>query len=122
MKSIYVRHVTVSAISAITLLAAGCASVAVSNEAINTNTASALGIDKATFTIYDREDNGIKSTYKVKTDAGKKYNCYVTGSVSLAGPAVSDAMCHEVGKTVKQTSDARTEKTCNALLKSAGKC
>ena len=36
---------------------AGCASVAVSNDAIEQNTAFALGVPKGTFTISDRVDD-----------------------------------------------------------------
>lgn len=101
--------------------AAGCASVAVTNDAIEKNTALALGIEKGDFTISNREDNGIKSTYRVNTNAGKKYTCYVTGTVSVVGRVVSDAVCNEVGKTAKQATGMTTQ-SCNALLKAAGQC
>ena len=50
------------------LLASGCASVAVSNDAIEQNTAQALGLAKGTFTISDRVDDGVKASYSVKTN------------------------------------------------------
>ncbi|MES2089519.1 MAG: hypothetical protein V4532_06020 [Pseudomonadota bacterium] len=105
--------------------AAGCASVAVSNDAIEQNTAFALGLPKGSFTISDRVDDGVKSTYVVKTNAGKQYSCYVTGSVAITGRVVSDAICQaQQGKSsAKPAAPARgSAASCNALLKAAGKC
>ena len=105
------------------LLATGCASVAVSNDAIEQNTAQALGLAKGTFTISDRVDDGVKASYSVKTNTGKQYACYVTGGVSIVGRVVSDPMCTEVGKAGKQATTSNTgSASCNALLKAAGKC
>lgn len=116
--SLLYRHVSVVVLLG---LVAGCASVAVTSDAIENNTASALGLEKGTFTISNREDDGIKSTYLVNTNAGKKYSCYVTGTVSVVGRVVSDAVCNEVGKSTKQSA-GKTLGACNALLKAAGKC
>lgn len=99
-------------------LASGCASVAVSNDAIEQNTASSLGHEKGTFTISDRVDNGVKSSYVVETASGATYSCYVTGAVSVTGPVVSDAMCSERGQSAQKTAEG----ACNDLLKAAGKC
>lgn len=105
------------------LLATGCASVAVSNDAIERNTAHALGLAKGNFTISDRMDDGVKTTYTVKANTGKQYSCYVTGTIAVVGRVVSDAMCTELGKSGKQTTTGTGGKTsCNALLKAAGKC
>ena len=101
-------------------LLSSCASVAVQDNAIETNTASSLGLEKGTFKISDRQDDGIKTTYTVQTNSGKKYSCYVTGTISVVGRTVSDAVCQEIGKPAKQISDTNTP--CNALLKAAGKC
>ncbi len=120
MKKNYIRSTAVLSVFVLTGLVTGCASVAVSNDAIEKNTAFALGIEKGSFTISDREDDGVKSSYSVKTNSGKKYSCYVTGTVSVMGRVVSDAVCNEVGKPAKQTSGTST--SCNALLKAAGKC
>ena len=110
----------------LTAFVSGCASVAVTGDAIETNTAHALGVDKGTFTISDRVDEGVKTTYNVKTNAGKRYSCYVTVKVSVMGRIVSDAMCNEI-KSGKQASGsagaaAGAAPACNALLKAAGKC
>ncbi len=76
---------------------------------------------KGNFTISDRVDDGVKSSYAVQTKTGKKYSCYVTGTVSYMGRVVSDAVCNEIGgKQTKQA--AQSNGTCNALLKAAGKC
>jgi hypothetical protein len=108
---------------------AGCASVAVSNDAIETNTAQALGLQKGAFVISDRVDDGVKSSYNVKTGKGKSYSCYVTGGVSVVGRVVSDAICTETNskgtKTAATPAAPQTQpvqKDCNALLKAAGKC
>jgi hypothetical protein len=103
-------------------LASGCASVAVSNDAIEQNTATSLGLQKGTFTIQDRVDDGIKASYSVQTNAGKKYSCYVTGAVSVVGRVVSDPICTDAsGKPPKQAGGA-SGASCNALLTAAGKC
>jgi len=101
-------------------LCAGCASVAVDNDAIESNTANALGLARGTFAISNREDSGIKTSYQVKTNGGKQYNCYVTRSVGVSGPVVSDAICSEMGKAGGQATGPST--SCNALLRAAGKC
>ncbi len=106
---------------AVAAFTTGCASVAVSNDAIESNTAFAIGAEKGTFTISDRVDDGVKSTYAVKTNTGKKYSCYVTGSITVVGRVVSDAVCNEAGKPVKQVTGVGAP-SCNALLKAAGKC
>lgn len=135
MKTIHIhRLVTVSVVLA-AAFTTGCASMAVSNDAIEQNTAFALGLEKGTFAISNRVDEGIKSTYSVKTDTGKKYSCYVTGAVSIAGRVVSDAICNEIGKPTEMAKPAEIGKpakpakpkngtgaSCNALLKAAGKC
>lgn len=103
----------------LSLIVSGCASVAVSNTAIEQNTAHTLGLAKGSFTITDRVDSGIKSSYTVKTKGGKQFNCYVTGSLSLIGPAVSDPMCTAVGQGIKP---GKVEGQCNALTRAAGRC
>jgi len=121
MKTIYLRRTITTSVVVLVGLVTGCASVAVTNDAIEKNTAFALGIEKGTFTISNRENDGVKSTYLVNTNAGKKYTCYVTGTVSVVGRVVSDAVCNEVGKPPKQATGTPS-KPCNALLKAAGKC
>ena len=121
MKTICLRRTTFASLVLFAGLVTGCASVAVTNDAIEKNTAFALGIEKSTFTISNREDEGVKTTYLVNTNAGKKYTCYVTGTISVVGRVVSDAVCNEVGKPAKQATEA-PKQSCNALLKAAGKC
>lgn len=117
------KMLALASAAAFVALASGCASFAVSNDAIERNTAQALGLAKGSFTIADRVDDGVKASYTVKTNTGKQYACYVTGSVSQLGRAVSDAICSEIGKGGKPaTGAAAAGKSCNALLKAAGKC
>lgn len=103
-------------------LLSSCASVAVQDNAIETNTASSLGLEKGTFKISDRQDDGIKTTYTVQTNSGKKYSCYVTGTISVVGRTVSDAVCQEIGRSSAKQTSGDTNTPCNALLKAAGKC
>ena len=70
------------------LLVTGCASVAVSNDAIEQNTAQALGLAKGTFTISDRVDDGVKASYSVKTNTG----------TSNTGSASCNALLKAAGK------------------------
>ncbi|ODU42940.1 MAG: hypothetical protein ABS96_23805 [Lysobacteraceae bacterium SCN 69-123] len=102
-------------------LTSACASFSVTDDAIERNTAQALGLAKGTFTVTDRSNDGVKASYKVRTDSGKQYSCYVTGGVSITGRAVSDSICSELGKGGMSGKPA-TDGTCNALLKAAGKC
>lgn len=116
-----------AAMAAALVLTAGCASVAVSYDALERNTAQALGLARGTFTIGDRVDEGLKTSYTVKTQSGKQYTCYVTGTFSIVGRVVSDAICTEVGKAGKPASPPApqtgpTSGQCNALLKAAGRC
>ncbi len=119
---------TSAALAAIAFVAcaAGCASVAVSDDAIATHTAAALGLQQGTFTIANLVNDGVTSRYTVTTAAGKQYSCYVTGSVSVVGRVVSDAVCsangnaNASGKAIKQAG--ANAPSCNALLQAAGKC
>ncbi len=114
------------AVLSLGLTIVGCASVAVSNDAIERNTAMTLGLAKSSFTISDRVDDGIKSSYSVKTHAGKQYSCYVTGTVSVTGRVVSDAICQALAQPQAQGKPKSMPigggAPCNALLKAAGKC
>jgi hypothetical protein len=105
--------------AAVVAACVGCASVAVTNDALERNTAAALNVAPGSFKIANRADEGIKTTYDVTTADGKQYGCYVTGSVSVTGRAVSDAMCHPTNKTAEATP---AQPSCNALLHAAGKC
>jgi hypothetical protein len=117
------KFVTLVAVVLIT----GCASVAVTNDAIERNTAQALGLNPGTFSVSNRADDGIKTTYNVTTQAGKRYSCYVTGTVSVMGRMVSDALCTEMagGRSQGTTTPAPAPAAagpCNALLRAAGRC
>ncbi|MBI5926707.1 MAG: hypothetical protein HY836_14045 [Aquabacterium sp.] len=99
-----------------------------SNDAIEQNTAFTLGVPKGSFTISDRVDDGVKSTYVAKTNTGKQYNCYVTGAIGITGRVVSDAICQPIATNKSSTTrvspaaSSQSNATCNALLKAAGKC
>ena len=100
----------------------GCASVAVTEDAVKQRTAFALGVEQGDFVISDRVDDGVETRYKVKTKTGKTYNCYVTGTISYVGRTVSDAVCSATGKTAATGTSGATGTKCNALLKAANKC
>jgi len=109
--------VPVSLLSA--LLLAGCASFAVSDDALVQRTGFALGLEPDQFTISNRMDEGTSTRYKVRTSAGNTYNCTVGGSISVVGKSVSSALCDETGKN---GASGTPNASCNALLKAAGKC
>lgn len=129
-----IRRAAIGAAAIAAALAAGCASVAVSGDAIEQNTARALGLAPGSFTVSNRVDSGIKTTYNVKTTAGRQYGCYVTGTVAIVGRVVSDAMCTEMarqpGRMAGQAAPAMAPaqapapapQQCNAFLKAAGRC
>lgn len=122
----HIRHWPLSAALASALAAAGCASVAVTDDAIAANTARALGLDRSQFTISDRADQGVQTTYTARTLAGKVYSCYVEGSISVVGRVVSDALCTEMRSAGAKPKTAPTQPpvdpNCNALLRAAGRC
>lgn len=85
----------------VVLLIAGCASVAVSNDAIVDRTAFALGLAKSDFTVSQRVDEGTTTRYQVRTKTGQEFNCFVGGSISVIGPSVSEAICTRKGETAR---------------------
>jgi hypothetical protein len=112
---------------------AGCASIAVTDDALVSRTSSALGIAPGDFTISDRTDSGVRKDYTVSTMPAKghkkTYSCYVTGTVSYTGRTVSDAICTPavvasaaVGQSKASSVGSSAGTSCNALLKAAGKC
>jgi len=103
-------------------LLGGCASVAVTSDAIERNTAFALGMNKADFTISERQDDGMRTTYIATTKAGKKYSCYATGTFSVTGRVLSDALCSASRQLAGTSGAGASGGTCNALLKAAGRC
>lgn len=107
-----------------TIIFTGCASVAISNDAIVERTAFALSLDKSAFTISNRVDESTRSSYSVAVNDGRKYNCYIGGGFSGPIRVVGDAMCSVVagspGAAGKPT--VVPAPNCNALLKAAGRC
>lgn len=120
MKGRVMKTKLTASIFVVTLIQ-GCASMAVSNDTLEANTAHALGLSVNQFTISDRQDRGIKTTYKVATKGGKSFSCYVTGGVSVVGAVVSDALCTEMASS-EAIGEKKTGVSCNALLNAAGKC
>ena len=90
-----------AALALVAIGASGCASVAVTDQAIVDRTAFALGLDKTAFTISNRVDEGTTTRYAVKTKAGQEYNCFVGGSFSVIGRSVSEAICTRKGEPMK---------------------
>jgi hypothetical protein len=99
----------------------GCASAVVKEDHLVRKTELALGMERSAFTISDRVDEGLQTSYTVKTQAGKKFSCYVEGSFSFGtGSVVTDAICSELGKAAKSKNSKGAP--CDALSKAAGKC
>jgi hypothetical protein len=83
------------------LSATGCASLAVTDEAIADRTAFALGINKADLTVSNRVDEGTTTRYSVRTKTGQEHNCFVGGSFNVLGRSVSEAVCTKKGEPIK---------------------
>ncbi|WP_051378054.1 hypothetical protein [Derxia gummosa] len=77
---------------------AGCASIAVTDDAIVDRTSAALGLDRQSFTISNRVDDGTTTRYAVHTRNGQDYRCFVGGSISVLGRSVSEAVCSRKGE------------------------
>ncbi len=79
----------------------GCASIAVTDEAIVERTAFALGLAKGDFTVSNRVDDGTTTRYSVRTKTGQDFNCFVGGSISVTGRTVSEAICTKKGEVAR---------------------
>ena len=88
-------------LAALALASAGCASIAVSDEAIVERTAFALGLPKSDFTVSNRSDDGVTARYQVRTKSGQEYNCVVGGSINVLGRHVTDALCNRKGEPAR---------------------
>lgn len=101
------------------VLVAGCASVAIKDEEIQKRTAFSLGADASAITISNRSNQGMRTEYTATTKKGKKYNCYMEGTMVIYGKVVSDAVCVEMSE---DGPVGKAEASCNTLMKAAGKC
>ena len=81
--------------------ATGCASIAVTDEALVDRTAFALGLGKGDFTISNRVDEGTTTRYSVKSKSGQEFNCFVGGSIGVLGRVVSEAVCTKKGEVAR---------------------
>jgi hypothetical protein len=81
--------------------ATGCASIAVTDEALVDRTAFALGLAKGDFTISNRVDEGTTTRYSVKSKSGQEFNCFVGGSIGVLGRVVSEAICTKKGEVAR---------------------
>lgn len=93
--------IKLTAALSVPLLMIGCASMAVTNQAIEDRTAFALGLAKTDFTVSQRVDEGTTTRYAVRTKTGQDFNCFVGGSFSVLGRSVSEAICTKKGETMK---------------------
>ncbi|WP_374678011.1 hypothetical protein [Piscinibacter sp.] len=98
-------HITTLALTTIvalgSALATGCASIAVTDEAIVDRTAFALGLGKGDFAVSNRVDDGTTTRYSVRTKTGQDFNCFVGGSISVTGRTVSEAICTKKGEVAR---------------------
>lgn len=83
------------------LAATGCASIAVTDDALVDRTAFALGLAKGDFTISNRTNEGTTTRYAVRTKSGQDFNCFVGGSIGVLGRTVSEAICTKKGETMR---------------------
>lgn len=82
-------------------LTTGCASIAVTDDAIVDRTAFALGLSKSDFTVSNRVNEGATTRYNVRTKSGQEYSCFIGGSIGLLGRAVSEAVCSKKGEPAR---------------------
>jgi nucleoid-associated protein YejK len=107
------------------VLLSACASIAVNEDSLVKRTSFALSLAPEDFAISNRSDEGVRTDYQVQTKAGRRYSCYVTGTMSVMGRTVSDAICNEVSRpaaVAPSQPEAAPKPACNALLKAAKKC
>jgi hypothetical protein len=96
------KHIASTALIAVAAAAAtGCASIAVTDEALVERTAFALGLAKGDFTISNRVDDGTTTRYSVKAKSGQEFNCFVGGSIGVLGRVVSEAICTKKGEVAR---------------------
>lgn len=88
-------------IHAVTLAAPGCASLAVTDEAIVDCTTCALGLPQGEFTVSHRQNEDGTTRYSVRATADQKYNCFVGGSINVLGRSVSEAVCSKKGEPAR---------------------
>src|SRR3546814_3730308 len=82
---------------------------------VQSRTADALGLATGDFTVSDLEKDGVATRYRVTTNSGEKYSCYVTSTSGFVGfmsggSSVSDAVRSEerrVGKEWGSTCRSR---------------
>src|SRR3546814_9762027 len=80
---------------------------------VQSRTADALGLETGDFTVSDLEKDGVATRYRVTTNSGEQYSCYVTSTSGFVGfmsggASVSDAVCNQKGKPVATRSEAHT--------------
>lgn len=104
----------------------GCAST-IGQDGLEKRTSLAIGRGIGTFTIQNKtEETGGRINYSVKTADGATYQCYMysaTGfqkAMSFGQIPDSDAMCTLTSGKAPPTLNSPG--SCNALMKSAGKC
>lgn len=102
----------------VAVLVVGCASVAVDAASLEERTAAATGMAVGSFTISNRVDEGMKTSYVARGKRGQVFSCYVTGGVSLIGRSVSDAMCTAGEKSAKAKSSSDDNALTRAYKKS----
>lgn len=122
--------------SVLALLAlAGCAAT-ITQDGLEQRTAQAIGREVGSFTLSDRQEEGAgRINYRVRTQGGASYSCYLYGAtglqraMSFGQTPHSDAICTPMGKTGASAPTTPTTPTtpaatagCNALLKAANRC
>lgn len=95
------RFTSRGALVVTTLAIAGCASMAVTDEAIVDRTAFALGLNKGDITVSNRQNDGTTTRYNVRTKSGQEYNCFIGGSFNVLGRSVSEAICNKKGEPAR---------------------
>lgn len=97
--------------------------VAVNEELLADRTSFTLGLETDQFRIYEIKHSSSRVDYRVSTDNGKTYRCYVMGRISSSSDSMSDAMCSQMNQDEQANYQTPVHGVqCNALLQAAGRC
>lgn len=85
------------AISAVTILSAGCASQLLSDDRLANSTAAMIGVPANELTVSGRNEVGGQTYYKAKSKAGVEYDCMISGGNFATAGMIQGAQCNKKG-------------------------
>lgn len=76
------------------LVMSGCANSILSDERIQSNTATALGVPESSVAISDRRYDGMTNTYYTATANGRAYACVLNGGTVMSMGMTNPPQCN----------------------------